>query len=402
MRILIVNVGSTSLKFRLFDLDRGEAELAVGRLEGIGAGKCPFKMSAATGKATEGVAEWPDYTAALESTIEFLTRGDRAPLASLDDLGGVGFKCVHGGPRFTGAHVLTEEVLLAMEETTFLAPSHNPPYIKAIRAVAALLPKTPLASLFEPAFYSTLPAAAKTYAVPYEWEEKFGVRKYGFHGASHRYIAERVPQLLGRGPEGLRTISCHLGGSSSITAIRDGKAVDHSFGMSVQSGLLHGTRTGDLDPFVPLYLMEKHGWSLKDVATALAKESGLKGLSGVSSEYRDVEAAAQAGNARARLAVDVFVHGVRHYIGAFVASLGGLDVLAFTGGIGERSVSTRARICQGLECLGLRLDAKKNAEAPVEGPIHAKRSKAQIWVVPTNEEIVVARESARVIKGFRL
>jgi len=401
MKILIVNVGSTSLKFRLFDLEHGEAELAAGRLEGIGSGRCPFKMTAASGKAAEGVAEWADYTAALESTIEFLRQGESAPLASLEDLGGVGFKCVHGGARFTAAHLLTDEVLQAMEEATLLAPVHNPPYLKAIRAVARLLPKTPLAALFEPAFHATIPEAASTYAVPYEWIERYGIRKFGFHGASHRYIAERLPQLLGRAAAGLRIISCHLGGSSSITAIRDGKSVDHSFGFTAQSGLLHGSRTGDLDAFVPLWLIERHGWKAGDVAMALARDSGLKGLSGLGSEYRDVEAAAARGHRRAQLAVDVFVHGVRHYIGAFVAALGGLEALAFTGGIGERSVSTRARICENLDWLGIRLDADRNRRAPAEGPIHAEDSRAQIWVVPTNEEIIVARAAAEAIRSPR-
>ena len=401
MKMLVVNVGSTSLKFRLFDLDQGEAELASGRIEGIASGdkKHPYSMKAASGKTLDDEAAWPDYAAALDAALNFLTSGDGAPLASLDELGGVGFKCVHGGAKFTGAHLLTEEVLQAMEDANPLAPVHNPPYLLAIRSIAKAMPNLPLAALFEPAFFTTIPEAASLYGVPYEWKEKYGIKKLGFHGASHRYISERVPELVGRGPEGLKVISCHLGGSSSITAIVDGKAVDHSFGFSPQSGLIHGTRIGELDPFVALYLMEREGWSTAEIGEMLTKESGLKGVSGVSSEYRDVESAAKEGNKRAQLACDMFLHGVRHYIGAFVAAMGGLDVLALTGGIDERSVTAREQICANLECLGIKLDPKKNNAAPEEGPIQADDSKAKIWVIPTNEEIVVARASAKAIEA---
>ena len=403
MKLLVINVGSTSLKFRLFGLDAEENELAEGRLEGIGQGSSPYSMTSASGKSDQGEGNWPDYGSALGSALDFLTSGDEPPLNGLDDLDAVGFKCVHGGVKYDGAHLIDEAVLAAMEEATLLAPVHNPPYIEAIRSIRSLLPDTPLAALFEPEFHRTIPAERRTYGVPHEWIEKYGIRRLGFHGASHRYIAERAPQLMGRDPEGLRIISCHLGGSSSVTAIRDGVSVDHSFGFTAQSGLIHGSRTGDLDPFVPLYIMEKEGLSIREMAETLGRRSGLLGLSGISSEFREVEKAAEAGNERAQLAVGAFIHGVRHYIGAFTATLGGLDALVFTGGIGERGAATREKICKGLECLGLELDADLNAACPTEGPIHSPASpaqiRAQILVIPANEEIIVARAAAAVVKS---
>ena len=304
MSILVANIGSTSFKYRLFAGD-GETVLGEGRVERIG----------------QPGSACPDYDTAIQGAIADLTR-PRRPLGRLSDLAAIGFKAVHAGP-VTGARFVDDEVLAAMEAVTFLAPAHNPPYVAAMRSFRRVLPETPLVALFETAFFDRMPASATTYAVPYEWKEELGVRRYGFHGASHRAAAERVQALLGRP---VRHISCHLGGSSSVAGIRDGVAVETSFGLSPQSGLPQNNRVGDLDVFAALFVMKQRDLDPDAMADLLATRSGLAGISGLSGDVRDLEQAAAAGNARARLALDVFVHAVRHHLGACLVALGGVDV----------------------------------------------------------------------------
>jgi acetate kinase len=373
MNILVANIGSTSFKYRLYDTQRFSV-LAQGKIERIGqpGGSCP------------------DYESAISRCLTDIR---------IEDLAGVGFKAVHAGP-LTGARLVDDEVLRAMEEFTFLAPAHNPPYLVAMRAFGTLYPDLPLVALFETAFFQEMSEAATTYPVPYRWREELGVRRYGFHGASHRAASERVRDLTGR--SGLRHISCHLGGSSSLAAIRDGVAVDSSFGISAQSGIPHNNRAGDFDAAAALFVMKKTGHSVDEMVRILASESGLAGVSGVSGDVRDLEEAADDGNSRARLALDVFVRAVRHYLGAFLVELGGIDVLTFSGGIGENSPGIRESVCRGLSTFGIELDPKANDAARGEARLSPASAPVQIFVVPADEERIVAHAAAGVISEHRL
>ncbi len=389
MKILVANVGSTSFKFKLYEMP-AEQILAQGRIESIGSVDSPYQFEVG-GSKVSGSERFPDYKDAISMTIKFLTEGENAVLSSLASLSAVGFKTVHGkGMR--ECRYLDEQTLVAMEAYNFLAPAHNPPYINAIRIFASLIPQTPLVGLFEPAFHRNIPDYAYTYGIPYELAEKHEIRKYGFHGASHRYIAERAPALLALDPRSARIISCHLGGSSSICAIKNGQSVDTSMGFSPQSGILNAKRCGDLDPFIALYLQKVEGFSTDQVADLLHAKSGLLGIAGTSGDMKQIVQAAEQGDDRARLAIDAFCYGVKHYIGAYFVTLEGLDALIFTGGIGERGALVRRKICQGLECLGVQLDGGANELADGEQVISSPESKVTVAVIPTNEELIVARE----------
>ena len=396
MKILVANLGSTSFKYRLFDMN-DERQLARGGTERIGGAesKCFVEIG---GKRRELVAQVPDHAVAVRLCLEQLTDPADGCLKSGDEVAAIGFKAVHGG-RYSGAQRVTSDVLAAMEEMSRVAPAHNPPYIKAMRLLNEKLPEIPLVAAFETGFHQTIPDRNKFYAVPYEWAEKFSIRRWGFHGASHRYIGGRCAELLGR--KDLRVISCHLGGSNSLCAIKNGRSVATSLGMSPQTGLLHNNRVGDFDPFALPVVMQRTGKSLEQVLDDLAERSGLLGLSGVSEDIRDVEKSANEGNARARLALDVFVGGIRSYLGAYLVELGGCDVIAFAGGIGENGAMIRKEVCAGLEELGIKLDETKNAGARTEQRISADDSRTQVWIVPTNEEIVVARLAKETLAGAK-
>lgn len=389
MKVLVANIGSTSLKWRLFEFSDGAERLLH---------KGGFERVA-------------DYAKAIEDCLAELKQGGH--IQNDSDLAAVGFKTVIAR-NVSGCVRLESKVIEAMEAATGLAPAHNPPYIAGIRLFAQRMPETPLVGLFETAFYQYAPAAAMRYAVPEAWFEA-GVRRYGFHGASHKFIAERSAELLEREdvarrcrrlyvdggateidrPD-LRVISCHLGGSSSITGIRNGVAIGNSLGMSPQSGLPHNNRVGDLDAFALPYMMRTTGLSLDDAERVLCRESGLKGLSGVSNDMRDISEQADRGHARAQLALEVFVHQARHWIGAYLLELNGADALVFTAGIGENRDRLRAAICANLDHLGILLDSKLNAAAQGrEAVISAPESRVKILVIPTNEELVVAREVQR-------
>ena len=380
MKILVVNIGTTSLKYRLYDM-------------GSGAG-APAGESDSGGVLAKGLVErigqpgfCPNYEAAISQCLSELP-------VSLAELSAIGFKAVHAGP-VTGARLVDDVVLKAMEEFTFLAPAHNPPYMAAMRAFQNQAPTVPLVALFETAFYGELPESTITYPVPYEWKEQLGIRRYGFHGASHRAASERAQELLGK--RDIRHISCHLGGSSSLAAIRNGVAVDTSFGISAQSGIPHNNRAGDVDAFAALYAMKRLNLGVDEMAKILSSQSGLAGLSGGTGDMRDIEAGIAAGDHRSQLAMDVFVRAIRNYIGAFLVALGGIDVLTFSGGIGENGAATRAAVCMGLEAFGIELDAAKNAVARNEAKISADGSKIPIYIVPADEERIVARASAQVV-----
>ena len=393
MKVLVPNLGSTSLKYQLIDME-GERILARGKIERIGSAQAVVIAWDSEGKSAQTTAAIPDHRAAIQTLIERLGQIAEGRQA----IDAVGFKAVHGGPRYRGSFLVTDELLAAMQEFVPVAPVHNPVYIQAMQIFREVLPGVPMVAVFEPGFHVTIPDRAAVYGVPYEWLEKHGVRRYGFHGSSHRYLAQRVPQMLGRLAAGLRLVSCHLGGSSSICAIRDGESFDSSFGFSAQSGMEHAARSGELDPFAVLYLMEKEKLTVAEMREILCKKSGLLGISGVSSDLRDIEEAAAKGNTRAALAIDVLVHEVKKYIGAFAAAMGGLDAVAFAGGIGENSWRVRQEVCRNLEFLGIELNEEKN-RVPSSGDrvISSADSEVAVLVVYTNEEIIVARETVRVL-----
>jgi len=394
MKILVANLGSTSFKYRLFDMT-DESLLARGGTERIGSAESKSFVEIG-GKRREFVSHVPDHAVAVRQTLEQLTDPTEGCLKRADEVAAIGFKAVHGG-RVSGVSRVTPEVLEAMEEISPVAPAHNPPYIAAMRLLAKKLPEIPLVAAFETGFHQSIPPRNKSYAMPFEWADEHHVRRWGFHGASHRYLAGRTAQLLGR--SNLRIITCHLGGSNSLCAIRDGQSVATSMGMSPQTGLLQNNRVGDFDPYAVPWLMQRTGLSQSQVLERLSEQGGLLGLSGLSCDVRDLEEAADRGHERAKLALDVFVSSIRQYLGAYLVELGGVDALVFSGGIGENSSRVRNEVCAGLSELGIVLDEQQNATARGESRISAETSRTQIWVVPTNEEIVIARQALEVLRG---
>jgi len=376
MNCLIPNIGSTSFKYRVLRMP-DERTLANGRVERIGSpgGECA------------------DYPAAIQLCLASIT-GPGRPLATLSEIDAIGFKVVHAGP-FREPQLISDELLAAMQEFSFLAPAHNPPYIAAIRAFRKELPDVPLIAVIETGPYQQIDEASTTYGIPFEWSQKYGIRRYGFHGASHRAASEHTRKLLPQ-PK-LRHISCHLGGSSSVAAFRSGIAIDVSMGASPQSGLPQNNRVGDMDVFAILHMMKKLNLNPDQMAALLGSHAGLAGISGGSGDVRDLQQAAEAGDERSRLALDVFVHSIRHFIGAYMLSLGGVDAITFSGGIGENSAEIRSAVLRDLSGFGVDLDEARNRSIVAEGPISTDRSRVKVLVVPANEELIVARETAAVV-----
>ena len=396
MRVLIPNLGSTSLKYQLLETQNEEV-LARGKIDRIGGSESQLTAwDASTRLESRTVAQVPDHRAAIKILTEHL-----AGLGTGSRAGGIeaiGFKAVHAGPRYCGSFLVDDALVAAMQDFVPVAPVHNPIYIQAMQIFREILPRIPMVAVFETGFHATMPERAYTYGVPPEWREKHGVRRYGFHGSSHRYIAQRVPELLHRSAEGLQLVSCHLGGSSSLTAIHNGKSVDTSFGFSPQSGLEQSSRSGDLDPFAVLRVMEKENLTPTKVRELLCKQSGLLGISGLSNDVRDLEKGMKVGNARAALALNVFVYEVKKCIGAYAAAMGGLDAVAFAGGIGENSWLVRKQVCEGLEFLGIHLDIEANsAVGHGDRIISQASSRTAVLIVYTNEELMVARETVKVL-----
>ena len=388
MKILVANLGSTSFKYSLFDM-ADESLLARGKVERIGepASVCTVTIGDYTSKTEAPI---PDHAVAVRQCLAQLTDPDHGCLKSADEVAGIGFKAVFAD-GYTGVQPVTKELLDAMEELNAVMPAHNPPYVKAMRLLNEQFPEMPLVAAFETGFHQTIPDHNRYYGVPFEWAEKYSVKRFGFHGASHRYIATRCREIFGRD---LRIISCHLGGSSSVCAIADGKSRGSSMGSSAQTGLFNNNRIGDFDPFMTSHVMKKLGKTFDEMLKIFSTECGLLGLSGVSADCRDVMDAADAGNQRAKLAIEVFVGDIRRYLGAFLVELGGADVIVFTGGIGEYQPPIRKMAVAGLAQLGIVLDEAKNETVMgTEMAIHAPESRTQIWVVPTNEEIIVARQT---------
>jgi acetate kinase len=377
MKCLIPNIGSTSFKFRVFEMP-SEQVIAEGRVERIGqGGKCA------------------SYVDAIRNCFATIC-GEGKPLRSLSDIDAVGFKAVHAG-RYAAPQIIDDAFLDALREFSFLAPAHNPPYIEAIEAFRTTLPEVPLVAVVETGTWRHMDEAATTYAVPYEWRTEYGIRRYGFHGASHRAASENIQELLGNST--LRHISCHLGGSSSVAAFRDGVGIDVSMGASPQSGLPQNNRIGDIDVFAVLDMMRRLGLGPDEMAALLAKRAGLAGISGRSGDIRDLLDAANAGDERSKLALAVLIRSIRHYLGAFLLELGGVDVITFSGGIGENSDTIRRGVLEGLEELGIKLDQTRNLGARA-GMISSDSSRVKVFIIPANEELIVARETAAQVANL--
>jgi len=394
MKVLVANIGSTSFKYRLYEMD-GEIQLAKGRIERIGEASSPIEVEVNGQKFVKELPV-PNHGEAVRQCLAQLTSPEVGCLKDPAEVSAIGFKAVHGG-RVTGVRVVTDEVLEAMQEMVDIAPAHNPPYIAAMKQLREILPQVPLVAAFETGFHADIPEANRTYAVPDEWIEKYQIRRFGFHGASHRYISVRTAELFDRND--LRIISCHLGGSSSICAIKDGKSRASSMGGSPQGGLPQNNRVGDFDPYLLPHLMKRTGKTCEEILAILGKQGGLLGMSGgVGTDARDILAAVDAGNAKAKRAIDVYVYDIRRYLGAYLVELGGADVIVFTGGIGENQWRIREMICRNLSEFGIVLDPAKNeACRATEACVSADSSKVKIWVVPTNEEIIVARQTVAAI-----
>ncbi len=396
MKILVANLGSTSFKYRLYDLD-GTAEtlLARGAVERIGSDTAKVTTKLPTGDVEE-VRPIPDHGEAVRLCLEALTHPTTGVLNDAGEVAAIGFKTVHA-KNVSGVQLVTESVLEAMEAFADVTPAHNPPYIRAMRMLGERFPGLPLVAAFETGFHRTIPEANQHYAIPHEWATEHGIRRWGFHGASHRYIAGRMAELLGR--DDLKLISCHLGGSSSLCASRNGKSVATTMGMSPQTGLPQNNRVGDFDVFALPAILRSTGLPLEKVLDTLANHSGLLGLGGAGNDLRDIEAAAESGHERANLALNVFVASVRHYLGAYLVELGGADAVVFTGGIGENSTLIRQRVCHDLDWFGIKLDPTRNAGGAVERIVSTDDSRVALWTVPTNEEIVVARQARDLLSS---
>ncbi len=396
MKVLVLNCGSSSVKYQVFDM-KDERVLAKGLAERIGLdnSRIVYQKGSESKKVFE--VSLPTHRKAIEEIFKLLVDKNEGVLESLNEIEAVGHRVVHGGETFFEATLVTQETYSKLKECENLAPLHNPYNIQGIDACLSLIPNAPQVMVFDTSFHQTMPKEAYIYALPYEWYEKYKIRKYGFHGTSHFYVSRRVAELVGRPVEELKIISCHLGNGASITAIKNGKSIDTSMGYTPLEGLVMGTRCGDIDPAIPILMMEKEKLSPQEMDDILNKKSGVLGISGISSDFRDVEEAAEKGNERALLALKVFAYRVKKYIGAYYAILGGLDVLVFTAGVGERGPIQRRMICEGLEHMGIKIDLEKNNIKGEELKISTPDSKVEVWVIPTNEELMIARETIKVI-----
>jgi len=405
VKVLVVNCGSSSLKYELFEGDESRAWGLASRVSVNGGRQARLEHQATGNEQYVVEAPMPDHKIALDYVLEALTHPEHGVLASLGEIEAIGHRVVHGGEKFSQSVLIDEEVEAAIEQFCEIAPLHNPANLLGIRACRARLPQTPMVAVFDTAFHQTLSPVAYLYGVPYELYEQRKIRRYGFHGTSHRYVAERAAEMLearGVPPEKQRIITCHLGNGCSVTAVEGGKSVQTSMGFTPLEGLLMGTRCGDLDPALVPYLVNHLGMSVQEIDELLNKRSGLLGISGVSSDMRDIHAAIAEGNERARLARDIFCRRLQQYLGAYAALMGGLDAVVFTAGIGENDPVIREQSLQGLEFLGLRLDRKRNADPDLRGKaadIATVDSPARIFVIPTDEELLIARDTAEVVKG---
>lgn len=391
-KIIAINAGSSSLKFQLFEMP-SETVLTKGLVERIGLEDSIFTITVNGEKQTE-VTNIADHGVAVNMLLNKLT--ENGIVKSLDEISGIGHRVVHGGEKFEDSALITDEVLAEIDALSELAPLHNPAHVVGIKAFQAVLPNVPSVAVFDTAFHQTMPEESYLYSLPYEYYEKYGVRKYGFHGTSHKYVTQRAAELLGRPLESLRLLSCHLGNGASIAAVEGGKSIDTSMGFTPLAGVTMGTRSGNIDPALIPYIMEKTGQSVEEVLNVLNKKSGMLGLSGFSSDLRDIEQAEEEGNHRAEVALEVFVGRIHKYIGSYAARMKGVDAIIFTAGIGENSALIRERVLEGLEFMGVYFDPKRNNIRGEEAFINFPHSPVKIIVIPTDEEVMIARDVVRL------
>ena len=397
MKILVLNCGSSSIKYKLFDMTTKEV-MAQGGIEKIGLPGSFLKFALPNGEKKILEKEIPEHTAGIEFILDTLVSTEYGAIQSLEEINAVGHRMVHGGERFSESVLLTQEVLDAFEACNDLAPLHNPANLKGVNAVTAILPNVPQVGVFDTAFHQTMPDYAYMYAVPYEFYEKYGVRRYGFHGTSHRYVSQRVCQFLGIQAKGSKIITCHIGNGGSIAAVKDGKCVDTTMGLTPLEGLVMGTRRGDIDGGAVTFIMEKEGLDATGISNLLNKKSGVLGVSGVSSDMRELDAASQAGNPRAQLAEKMYYYRIKKYVGAYAAAMGGVDVILFTGGVGENQSQCREAVCDGLQFIGVELD--KNMNNKIHGDeavISTSESKVKVVVIPTDEEMMIASDTLAIL-----
>lgn len=398
MKILVLNCGSSSIKYALYNMD-DQSVLTSGGIEKIGLPDSFIKIKHADGRKVQIDEPIPEHTKGVKFILQVLTEGEYAVLNSLDELDAVGHRTVHGGEKFNKSVLLTDEVMEAFAACNDLAPLHNPANIKGINAVKELLPEIPQVGVFDTAFHQTMPDYAYMYALPYELYKDFGVRRYGFHGTSHRYVSERVCEFLGIKAEGTKIITCHIGNGASIAAVKDGKCVDTSMGLTPLEGLVMGTRSGDIDAGAVTFIMDKLNLDTKGISDLLNKKSGLAGVSGISNDFRDILAGINEGNERARIAKEMYTYRIKKYIGEYAAAMGGVDVILFTGGAGENQWDVRQEATEGLEFMGVKVDIEKNkACRATEAVISTDDSRVKVCVIPTDEELMIALDTLALVK----
>lgn len=399
MKVLVINAGSSSLKYQLINMEN-ESVLAVGLCERIGIDGGIFSYKNHDGKKIEGNIDFPTHKVALEKVIELMTKSEGAVISDLSEINAVGHRVVQGGERVTESSLITKEVLGILEDCAELAPLHNPPQIMTIKVCQEILgDNVKHVGVFDTSFHQTMPEKAYIYPIPYEYYEKYGVRKYGFHGTSHRYVSARCASVMGKDIKDLKIITCHLGNGCSIAAVDGGKSVDTTMGLTPTAGFIMGTRAGDIDPGIAPYVMSKEGINAKEMDSIFNKKSGFLGVSGISSDARDLESAAKKGNKRAALALEMQVYQVKKFIGAYAAAMGGVDAIVFTGGIGENAIEHRAEMVKGLEFLGAKLDLDKNNTRGGEVEITTSDSTTKAFIISTNEELMIARDTMNIVNG---
>ena len=398
MKILVLNCGSSSIKYKLFDMTTKEV-MAQGGIEKIGLPGSFLKLTLPNGEKKILEKDVPEHTTGIDFILNTLVSEEYGAIKSLDEINAVGHRMVHGGEKFAKSVLIDQEVLDTFIACSDLAPLHNPANLKGVNAVTAILPNVPQVGVFDTAFHQTMPDYAYMYAVPYELYTKYGVRRYGFHGTSHRYVSKRVCEFLNIPVEGTKIITCHVGNGGSITAVKDGKSVDTSMGLTPLEGLMMGTRSGDIDGGAVTYIMEKEGLDATGISNLLNKKSGVLGVFEKSSDMRDLESAAAAGEPRAVLAESMYFYRIKKYIGAYAAAMGGVDVIVFTGGVGENQANARSGACEGLEYMGVKVDAEKNKTRGVEAIISTDDSKVKVVVIPTDEELMIASDTMDILSA---
>lgn len=395
MKTLVINCGSSSLKYQLIDMDT-ETSLVQGLVERIGIDGSILTQKVEGREKYIIKEDMPDHKSAIKHVLAALVDDKNGVIKSMEEIGAVGHRVVHGGEKYSHSVVIDENVLESIRDCISLAPLHNPPNIIGIEACKELMPNTPMVAVFDTAFHQTMPKEAYICPLPYELYEKYGIRKYGFHGTSHMYVSQKVAEVMGKDIKNLKIVTCHLGNGCSLAAIKGGKSIDTSMGFTPLAGVVMGTRSGSIDPSVISFLIEEHGYTIKEIDELLNKKSGVLGISGVSSDFRDVLAEAEKGNERAKLALDIFHYKVRAQIAAYAGIMGGVDVIVFTAGIGENSSVTRKECLRGLEFLGFNIDDEKNAVRGKIQEISTEDSKVKVYEIPTNEELMIARDTVKL------